>query len=473
MTDRPSAPHAASNAPVRTSFSKLLDQRPVRMAQWIILACVLFVLVIDGIDIQLLGLVGPVIIAEWGIDRAAFGPALAAALVGMSLGASIGGLIGDRIGRRRALLFATALFGLTTIGAAFTTDVMSMTILRLVSGLGFGAAGPNGLALASEWLPERYRAQAISLLSIGTPAGGMIGATLVAFTLPAHGWEGSFILCGGLTLALCCLMPFFLKESPSYLLSKGRQAEAERAAAQALGEKVTLVPEEVATPGDTSKGGTGILSACNRRLSLGSGTAFFAASVISYAFAAWTTVLLTSVGFTLNEALRASFAFNLAAVGIALAAGYIVRRLGSRLMLQISGGGLLVMIASLAVFIQQISAAPNPAEQLVVVLFIGCIGGLAGAAMASIYAVMAFGYAAACRASGIGFGMMLGRAGGIITSLIGGYLIGPQTGASPLMFFAVLAVNAALIIATAFQIDRHIPSSRARQHAPSVAMSQP
>lgn len=449
------------------SFSDMLDRRPVGAIQWIILACVLCVLVIDGIDIQLLGLVGPVIINEWGIDRALFGPAVAAALVGMSLGASVGGVIGDRIGRRQTLMFATLLFGITTMGASLATDVTSMTILRLVSGLGFGAAGPNGLALVSEWLPERFRAQAISLLSIGTPAGGMIGATLVAFILPLHGWQGSFIACGALTVALCCAMPFLLRESPIYLLSRGRQAEAERAAARALGEPVRLLPDGIArnTPG-TAHGG--ILSRSNRRLSLGSGTAFFAASVVSYAFAAWTTVLLTSIGFTLSDALKASFAFNFAAVSIALAAGYLVRLFGSKRMLQASGTGLLISIIALGAMIDGLNGAPDMAQRLFIDLLIGCIGGLAGAAMATIYAVMAFGYSPACRASGIGFGMMLGRTGGILTSLTGGYLIGAQPSASPIAFFIVLGANAILIFGAALLMDRHIPSRKARTGALSA-----
>lgn len=447
--------------PVAARFSALLDQRPVRAFQWITLACVLCVLVIDGIDIQLLGLVGPVIIAQWGIDRATFGPALAAALVGMSLGASIGGLIGDRIGRKRTLILATLLFGVTTMAAALARDVMTMTLLRLISGLGFGAAGPNGLALASEWLPERFRAQAISLLSIGTPAGGMIGAALVALILPVHGWEGSFIACGALTIALCCAMPFILREAPTYLMARGQRAEADQAAARLLGEGVRLLPEEVARQ-DAAAGRAGILSEVNRRLSLGSGAAFFAASVISYAFAAWTTVLLTSIGFTLPQALTASFAFNLAAVGIALAAGYLVRLLGSRWMLQASGGGLLVALVLLALSVESLPALPSRLQRLAIDLLIGCVGGLAGAAMASIYAVMAFGYAPSCRASGIGFGMMLGRAGGILTSLLGGYFIGAQAGASPTLFFVMLGAHAALIIAAAFLIDRHIPGRRHR-----------
>jgi AAHS family 4-hydroxybenzoate transporter-like MFS transporter len=251
-------------------------------------------------------------------------------------------------------------------------------------------------------------------------------------------------------------MPFVLREAPTYLLSKGRQADAELGAARLLGSPVRLATEDV-MPGRAGAGTATILGSVNRRLSLGSGVAFFAASIISYAFAAWTTVLLTSVGFTLPQALKASFAFNLAAVGIALAAGYLVRLLGSRWMLQMSGGGLLVTIGALAFLIGSLPAIPSPTEQLAVNLLIGCIGGLAGAAMASIYAVMAFGYAPSCRASGIGFGMMLGRAGGILTSLLGGYLIGENGSASPNALFVVLGLNAVIIIAAALMIDRHIP----------------
>jgi len=157
------------------------------------------------------------------------------------------------------------------------------------------------------------------MLSIGTPAGGMIGATLVVVILPVHCWQGSFLACGAFTL-LAAVMLFLSKESPAYLVAKGRRVEAERTAAHGLGVAVRLRPED---EGSTTVDGARerILSPSNRFLSLGSGLAFFAASVISYTFAAWTTVLLTSVGFSLPEALTASFAFNLAAVGVALATG--------------------------------------------------------------------------------------------------------------------------------------------------------
>ncbi len=54
--------------------ASILDDRPIRPWQFVVLALVLMALVIDGVDIQLLALVAPVILTEWGIDRSVFGP---------------------------------------------------------------------------------------------------------------------------------------------------------------------------------------------------------------------------------------------------------------------------------------------------------------------------------------------------------------------------------------------------------------
>src|SRR5262245_33174134 len=128
--------------------SEPLGRDRVTSRQLLIASMAAFALVIDGLDIQLLSLVSPIVLTEWGVTRAAFGPALAAALVGMSFGASLGGWLGDRYGRKRVLVLSTLGFGAASIAASVTHDVVGMTVIRLISGIGFGAAAPNGLALA-------------------------------------------------------------------------------------------------------------------------------------------------------------------------------------------------------------------------------------------------------------------------------------------------------------------------------------
>ena len=142
---------------MQSPFSAAIADRPIQPFQWLVIGAALIVLVIEGIDRQSLPIVTPLVLEEWGIDRAVFGPALAAALFGMAFGSSLGGWLGDRWGRLRALYLASLIFGASTIAASYTDDVWTMSLVRALGGLGFGAGYPNALALVNDWVPARVR----------------------------------------------------------------------------------------------------------------------------------------------------------------------------------------------------------------------------------------------------------------------------------------------------------------------------
>ena len=106
------------------------EQAPIGVRQWSVLALVLAALVVDGIDTQLLALVAPLIMAEWGIDKASFGPAMSAALFGMALGAGSGGWLGDRLGRKTVLVGATLLFGCATFAVGLAQSLWPLVGCR-------------------------------------------------------------------------------------------------------------------------------------------------------------------------------------------------------------------------------------------------------------------------------------------------------------------------------------------------------
>ncbi len=439
----------------KRSFETLLELSKVGAAQVSIVALLLLVLIIDGIDIQLLSLVSPVILEDWGVGRAEFGPAMAGALIGMSGGSLVGGALGDRFGRRSLLVISVIAFGLATILAGMTSSIFWMTALRIVSGFGFGAAAPNAVALANDWLPERARAKVTSLLSIGTPAGGMVGASLVFAVLPFWGWRGTFYACGILTLVVALGMIAFVHESPSWLASKGQEAKARRNIVKVMGEDedaqaVAFAQEDAASKGKTS--GANFLAGRFLRLNIGAGLAFFMTSFVSYALVAWTTIMLTSMGFSMTQALSSVFAFNLAAVGAAIVTGFLIGRLGSKLTL--AAGSALLLFDVLALW-WVLEANTGQDMAWVVHLLIGGAGGFAGMGLASIYSIMGSGYDVDCRSGGLGFGMTLGRVGGIGASLFGGALLDMGEG-SPALFIGVLALASAIGIAGAFISDRHI-----------------
>lgn len=432
-------------------FSTALAGRPVHRFQIILVALLLMVLVIDGIDIQLLSLVAPVIIDEWGVQRADFGPALAGALIGMSVGSVVGGALGDRFGRLPMLVGSTILFGAATVVAGMTDSIGQMAVLRIISGVGFGAAAPNAIALATDWLPERARTQVTSMLSVGTPAGGMIGASLVITLLPLWGWRGAFYASGILTLAVALVILVYVRESPSFLAARNRTAQARQVARRCIG--LDWTPPTFAAPVDAQPIRANFLVRANLRLNIGAGMGFFAIAFVSYALVAWTAIMLTGIGFAMDEAITAIFAFNLAAVSAAVLAGFVMANLGTRVML--AGSSFLLGACLLVLSFVLDGAANNEDARVATYLLVGAAGGLAGAAMASIYSMMATGYGVECRSGGLGFGMMLGRAGGIIASFAGGYLLDLRDVAT-WPFLATLALLAVLGGVCAFVSDRHV-----------------
>lgn len=448
------------------TFNDAVSRAPLRPFQWITVIICMVVLIFDGIDMQLLGLVAPLVIEEMGVDRAGFGPAMSAALIGMAIGAWGGGWLGDRIGRRNSLALAAVVFGLATIGASQAEGVWSMASWRWVGGLGFGAAFPNSLALASEWLPERWRPYAITTLSVGTPAGGAIVAAVADGLLDAYGWRGTFVLFGVCTLALLLLIFGLLRDSPSQLMAKGQHDKARRMARKVLADDVELALEDqhpeardnAPAPAATA---IGVFHRSNMRLNWGVGIGFAACTMIAYGVINWITTLLTAAGFTLEQALRAASINGIASIAGALAAGYLTRRYGSRLVMAATSVGLVVVVLALAWAVEAMPAAPDLPYRVMVDALVGAVGCIVSVGIATIYVMVTLGYPQSCRSAGIGFGMFAGRAGGIAISFAGGWLMDIGAG-SLLPFFLTLTVAGVMVAAASFLVDRHVePAGRA------------
>lgn len=432
-----------------------LNSRPVTAFQYFLLFMTIVAVTFDGLDIQLVSLLAPAILEEWGISRAAFGPAMAAALVGMIFGSSLGGWLGDRYGRKPVLVWSIVLFGIATALVSLTTSVFWMTALRFVSGLGFGGASPNSVALASEWLPERLRPMAAALLSAGVPLGGLVASLLLPGLLPAMGWAGCFLLFGGLTLVVAVLMSLSLRESPSWQLAKGKVNEAQRALARidAAGSESLVL--EVETDAKAAAPRASIFVPRYRRVNIGGALTFFSVSFVAYGVLSWTPSLLTMVGFTYAEALSGLTAYNLASVVMAIGTAPLIARFGSRsLLITCCVASLICLLAIGGVLAS--SGNYSSFDKWAVIVLVGVYGGLSGAIFATLFPLLAHAYDTACRSSGVGFGMMVGRMGGITTILAGGYLL-ELLGDNPLPFLASLVVATLSAIAGAFIVDRHIP----------------
>lgn len=439
------------------TFSEALSRSPLKAFSVASFAICMLVLVCDGMDAQLLGIVAPKVIEEFGVASGTFGIAMSAALVGFGIGSWGGGWLGDTIGRRWSLAIATVVFSLATVGASQAADVWHMAAWRVVGGLGFGSAYANAITLAGEWLPDRWRSVGVTTLSVGTPAGGLVVAALAPTLVDLYGWRGSFIVIGAGTLLVVLLIVFVLRDSPSFLLARGRAAEARAAAAKVLPGDEDIVAERHHTDRDGVS--VGVFDKGNLRLNVGIGIAFAAAATCAYGILNWTTTMLTAKGFSFEEASYAVSVAGLTSIASSIAAGLLVQRFGSRIVMAVLSVTLFLTLLVLAFRLEQLSSVPGAGEGSVIVALIGLAAALFSAAIASFYAMMTYGYPPSCRSAGIGFGIFVGRIGAISASGLGGWLLDLGQG-SVVPFFSVLCVAAILVSAAAIIVDRQVPPAR-------------
>lgn len=411
-----------------------------------VLALVAGVILLDGFDIQLAAFAAPAILADWNIGSAALAPVMAASLLGMAVGTSVGGRIGDRYGRRAALIGAALWFGVTAMLTALCRDVTSFSALRFVTGLGLGAAVPNATALVAEWMPARARNYALTVISVGVPCGGIVGAGLASWLIPAYGWPAAFLVGGALPLLLAVIMMWKLPESPILLARRG---DADRRIAGLIAQAGGTAAGPFLAPPVVADGGN-VFAPSLRRSTIGMSIAFFAALMAVYALLSWVPVLLTSAGFAMASAIRGAMILNLSGVMTSFALTWLMLRVGSRRTVigTICGG--LAALAIWAVLLQ----TPGVAHAAVL---LGVA--LAGAGILSLQVLLltlsAHVFPVECRSAGIGYSMSVGRLGAIVSAFGAGLLLARPNG---LLFFFGLVAAALLILAAAMLlVDRHLP----------------
>jgi putative MFS transporter len=213
----------------------------------------------DLFDIFLAGVLGTVLTQQFHLTRAALPPIIGSSFIGMFFGATLLGRYADRAGRRTAFLLNLGIYSGFTLLGAFSVDLTMLIVTRFLAGIGIGAELPLVDAYLSELLPARHRgrytAWAYTIGFFGIPAAGFLARILVPRQpLGIDGWRWMFVA-GSLGAAIVWVSRSRLPESPRWLESMGRIAEADAIVsrmereAEAVGPLAAPEPNEIAQSG--------------------------------------------------------------------------------------------------------------------------------------------------------------------------------------------------------------------------------
>jgi sugar porter (SP) family MFS transporter len=148
-------------------------------------------------------------------------------LLGCVLGASLAGTLSDRFGRKRILLWAAALFLISSIGAALPRNLSEFTAARLLGGVAIGMESMLSPLYVAEISPARIRGRLVALNQLAIVVG-ILCAYLISWLLAGLGeasWRWMF---ASATLPSLFFLISFLRcpETPRWLIQRGKIDEA-------------------------------------------------------------------------------------------------------------------------------------------------------------------------------------------------------------------------------------------------------
>jgi len=151
---------------------------------------------------------------------------LSSTFVGMLIGAFSAGVLGDAKGRKFTYQFNLMIFGIASLAGAFAPSMTWLIVCRFFMGLGLGAEIVVGYGSIGEFIPPAVRGKWSAYLSLITNSALFFSTLLGFLIIPTIGWRAMFAIVGVGALCMWVLRKK-MPESPRWLESKGRFAEAE------------------------------------------------------------------------------------------------------------------------------------------------------------------------------------------------------------------------------------------------------
>lgn len=439
--------------------NRVIDHARFNRFHWNVLFWCTLIIIFDGYDLVIYGVVLPLLMDQWQLSPMAAGALGSAALFGMMFGAMGFGMLSDKWGRKKVILLCVILFSVTTVINGFATTPWQFGILRFIAGLGIGGVMPNVVSLMTEYAPKRSRSTLVALMFSGYAVGGMMSAGLGIWIVPTFGWEVMFYL-AVVPLLMLPLVIRYLPESVAFLMSQKRTDEARRILQSVAPHETIDDRDDLAVP-STGKDKAPVLELFRDGRAMSTlmfWTAFFTCLLMVYALGSWLPKLMSMAGYALSSSLMFLMILNVGAIVGAVGGGWLADRFSLRSVLVtffILGSGSLVMLGY-----------ENP--MWVLYSLVAIAGATTIGSQILLYAYVAQYYPTSIRSTGLGWASGIGRNGAIVGPLLGGALL--ALALPHQMNFLALAVPGAIATVAMLLVDRQ-RRPPAPASAPAAAMA--
>src|SRR5215510_530371 len=379
----------------------------------------------DAMDSALIAFVLPVVIAQWSLTSVDAGVLASATFIGYFFGAFAAGTLGDLIGRRRIMMWALAIYCITSFASAFVSSYTPFFWLRVFAGVGTGAESVIVAPFLSEFVPKDYRGRFVGGLA-GFFSFGFFGAAVLGYVLvpaAAWGWRLAIVITS-LPIVMLLWWRRALPESPRWLESRGRISAAEAVMSRIEKEIIHTYQQPLPQPEPAptfsavtdraySHSKEHVASAWSNlaalvappltRISLMTWALWLSITFSYYSFFTWIPTLLVQSGMTITRSFAYSISIYAAMIPGYYSAAYFNDRIGRRATIVsylIMGGVAAIGLAKAASNLQ--------------IIFAGvCLSFFMNGVYAGVYAYTSEIFPTRIRTTGVGLASAIGRLGAI------------------------------------------------------------
>lgn len=412
--------------------------------QWIAVILTVLLNALDGFDVLSSAFAGPGIKQEWGLAPDGLGLVLSMELIGMGIGSLAFGGAADKYGRRPTILICLTLMAIGMFGATTAHSPQTLSLWRVLTGLGIGGMLSSTNAVVFEISNRRHRSFALAMMVIGYPLGAFSGGLIAAELLKGGDWRNVFLFGGIVTSVMIPLVVLFVPETPAWLGQKrpaGALAKVNRTLASFGHPQVTefapLPPhEEKASLGD-------IFAPAYRRATLVLSLGYAAHAMTFYYILKMAPSIISDPQFAGQTFTKAQGASTLAwanlggAVGGAVF-GWVMHKFGIK---RATMGALVISVVMIARF--GLGATTLSGWTVSVLL----TGFFTNAAIVGFYAAFAASYPTHVKATGTGFALSIGRAGAAFSPVLAGMLFAANM---PLLNVSLIMAAGSLVALALF-----------------------
>lgn len=227
-----------TNNVVETDIPARLDRLPWSGFHTRVVAALGITWIFDGLEVTLAGALSGALKQSPALQfsNSDIGLAGSAYLAGAVLGALFFGWLTDRLGRKKLFFVTLSVYLVAAAATAFSWNIWSFMLFRFLTGAGIGGEYAAINSTIQELVPARVRGWTDLIINGSFWVGAAMGALGSIILLdpsivdPDIGWRLAFLIGAALGIVVF-FMRIWLPESPRWLMTHGRAAEAERVVA--------------------------------------------------------------------------------------------------------------------------------------------------------------------------------------------------------------------------------------------------